>query len=731
MRKKESIFRVILMLLILSSTFLLLFFNGHPNGNQKNLEGFSGRLKTFSWSSNWSNVTVISDGYNSSYWNDGSSSSAAIAVEENGVIHVVWVDLTNGSWGVDSEIMYANYTEVTGWSNATVISDGYNGSYWNDDYSLDPSIAAAAGEIHVVWQEWTNGTWGTDREIMYASYNATRGWSNATVISDGYNGSYWNTGISENPIITVDNLGTVHVVWEDYTYGIWGVDSEIMYVNYTMAAGWSNATVISDGYNGSYWGTGPSSTPYIATDSAGVVHAVWQEWTDGVWGTDSEIMYANYTAGVGWSNGTVISDGYNGSYWNTGDSYRPSIVVESSGVIHVAWRDNTEGVWWDNLWDREIMYANYNASRGWSNATVISDGYNGSYWNNDGSRGPSVAVDAAGTVRVVWHDYTDGEWGIGPEIMHASSADGIGWSNITVISDGYNGSYWNDGASLWPAMVADNNGGVHVVWSDFTNGTWGIDTEIMYVSSKNVTSQISIPKTPFLNPISPRTDSDGIINLNWSDVTNAIIYYVYRNTSFITSVVGLTPIDTVTTSNYTGRISINGTYYYAIVAGNALGNSSISNCENVTVAISTQPAGLDSNFFIILMIIIIVGVVAVSCIATYSFRRRSQIGSDMDVPEKFKQLPLNEKIRTAIEQSITIEALDRIDAPDLMNLLRGEIGVLSPLIEERVSKLPITDDEKNEIMEELWRLPAGLQKKLLNQFEERISSSKSQIIKGS
>ena len=59
-----------------------------------------------------------------------------------------------------------------------------------------------------------------------------------------------------------------------------------------------------------------------------------------------------------------------------------------------------------------------------------------------------------------------------------------------------------------------------------------------------------------------------------------------------------------------------------------------------------------------------------------------------------------------------------------MNLLRGEIGVLSPRIKERVSKLLIADHEKNEIMEELWRLPPDLQNKILTQFEERISSRK-------
>ncbi len=33
-----------------------------------------------------------------------------------------------------------------------------------------------------------------------------------------------------DPIIIVDNLGTIHVVWSDNTDGPWGTDSEIMYL---------------------------------------------------------------------------------------------------------------------------------------------------------------------------------------------------------------------------------------------------------------------------------------------------------------------------------------------------------------------------------------------------------------------------------------------------------------------------------------------------------------------
>ena len=121
-------------------------------------------------------------------------------------------------------------------SNATVVSDGFNSSYWNDAGSYDPAIAVdISNSVHVVWHDLTDGVWGADEEIMYATYNTATGWSNITIISDGYNGSYWNDGQSNNPAIAVDSSNAVHVVWHDHTDGVWGADVEIMYATYTTA----------------------------------------------------------------------------------------------------------------------------------------------------------------------------------------------------------------------------------------------------------------------------------------------------------------------------------------------------------------------------------------------------------------------------------------------------------------------------------------------------------------
>jgi len=438
----------------------------------------------------YSNATIISDGYNGTYWNTATSEDPSVAVDSNGAIHVVWQDGTDGVWGSDYEIMYVNYTSNQGWSNVTVISDGYAGSYWNNGYSADPIIAVdSENKLHVIFEDDTDGIWGTDYEIMYVSYTPTTGWSNVTIISDGYDGSYWNDGNSYDASFAIDTENNIHVVWYDYTVGVWGSDTEIMYSQYLEGIGWSNVSVISDGYGGSYWNDASSIHPKIAVDN-GDIHVVWDDQTDGIWGTDYEIMHVEYTEGSGWSNATVISDGYDGSYWNEGYSEHPAIACNDNEV-HVVWHDNTGGAWGT---DYEIMHVKYMEGSGWSNVSVISDGYGGSYWNDDYSYYPEIVADYNGNIHVVWHENTDGIWGIDVEIMYVNYTNIHGWSNVSVISDGYGGSYWNDGLSRYPEICLGSSS-LYVVWQDGTDGMWGTDYEIMFTELN-----IPPPETPGPSP---------------------------------------------------------------------------------------------------------------------------------------------------------------------------------------------------------------------------------------
>lgn len=596
MKKKIKIFLLLPLLLsiiLTVSSFNLLFY---PENNKINDKSFNIRTSDL----DFTNATVISDGHNNIIWNDGMSWYPDITLDHLGNIYAVWSDDTDGIWGTDDEIMYSNYSASTGWSFPIVISDGYMGVYWNNDWSGTPDIAIdSSGDIHVVWKDFTEGIWGIDPEIMYVSYNSATGWSNVTVISDGYDNVYWNDDSSGKPVMTIDNDDKIHVVWEDNTDGEWGFDSEIMYASYTEATGWTNATVISDGFNNIYWNDAESYDPAIALDNNGNLHVVWEDGTDGIWGSDWEIMYVSYTEATGWSNVSVLSDGHNNFYWNDGFSLNPDIAIDSSNNIHVVWEDDTDGTWGSDV---EIMYVSYTEATGWSIPTVISDGYNDIFWNNGVSQEPSIAIEPTDAIYVVWEDDTDSVWGIDLEIMCTYYVGGDGWSNATVISDGTSGIYWNDGFSQEVSIVADLNN-VHVVWEDETNGIWGSDREIMYTSIK-----IALPPDNFdLSSNAEIPDDDGSFDLLWTESLRAKNYSVYQHSSYITDInISLTLVNEGLTNTILNLTDYeNGAYYFIIEAFNDYG-SILSN--NLFVEVQIPSKGIPfGNFYLILSFATILG----------------------------------------------------------------------------------------------------------------------------
>ncbi|MFW9825495.1 MAG: hypothetical protein ACFFE4_21310, partial [Candidatus Thorarchaeota archaeon] len=317
----------------------------------------------------WSNVTILSDGWNNVWgWNNNSSEDPAIAIDNSDNIHVVWQDRTIGNWsgGIDdSEIMYVKYTSATGeWSNVTIISDTATG--WNDDLSADPDIAVDIfGNVHVIWEDSTNGTWGDDEEIMWTMYDASSSnWMNATVISDGYNDIWgWNTGDCDDPKIAVDSSGNAHAVWGDYSDGPWRSDNithdddEIMYTQYSKASSqWSNITIVSDGHDGVWWNLGESENVDISVSPNDVIHVVWEDSTNGTWGTDDEIMYSYKVGSSDWSIPNLISDGINDVFWNDEWSAQPAITTDSNNKVHIVWYDGTDGFWGT---DDEVMYLGF------------------------------------------------------------------------------------------------------------------------------------------------------------------------------------------------------------------------------------------------------------------------------------------------------------------------------------------------------------------------------------
>jgi len=330
-------------------------------------------------------------------------------------------------------------------------------------------------------------------------------------------------------------------------------------------------------------------------------------------GTDSDIFY-KFWNGTSWSSTEVISTE------STLNSVRPSIAVDSADNIHVTWDDTTDynGAGTDS----DVFYKRWTGI--WSSTEVISTE------STSFSASPSIAVDSADNIHVVYYDSTDYNGAGGDVDIFYKSWTGTSWSSTEVISTestsdslvpsiavdsadnihiawhdntNYNGAgtendifykFW-DGAwspvevistestsdSSDPIIVIDSADFIHVIWHDQTdyNGA-GTDFDIFYKVLSGP------PEIPVLNPIVP--NPNGIVDLNWAETYATSSYSVYRDVYPIHSIEGLTPIAETEAIYFVDMVNESDFYYYVITANNKVG-SSISNMQYVEVDIGAVP----------------------------------------------------------------------------------------------------------------------------------------------
>ena len=96
-----------------------------------------------------------------------------------------------------------------------------------------------------------------------------------------------------------------------------------------------------------------------------------------------------------------------------------------------------------------------------------------------------------------------------------------------------------------------------------------------------------------MNIITPNPSYNGNVTVSWAISTDAFCYYLFREPTPITTSLGLIFIANLTVCSYDDNLTSVGTYYYAVVACSSLGNSSISNCMNVTIfSVASAPLNL-------------------------------------------------------------------------------------------------------------------------------------------
>ncbi len=506
---------------------------------------------------------------------DGSS-VPSLAVDSLGNVHVAWEDDTDyAGAGIDKDIFYKRWEVASSsWTTTEVVSTE------STDISSKPSLAVdSLGNVHIAWEDITDYTGAeTDKDIFYKHWNSSiSSWTTTEVIFTESKGNSWF------PSLAIDILGNVHIAWDDLTnYDGAGGDADIFYTrwNITTSTWWTRPEVVSTE------STLLSTRPSLNIDPLGNVHIAWNDQTDydGA-GIDQDIFYKRWDSSISsWTTTEVISTE------STDSSWYPSLVVDSLGNVHIAWHDET--VYENCGTDRDIFYKQWNSSiSSWTTTEVIST------VSMSDSLAPRLAIDPVGNVHIAWWDFTN-ILGAGIDIdifyKHWDTCASL-WTATEVISTE------STAISYSPAIAIGYAGDIHIVWYDYTDySSCGTDTDIFYKLYAGP------PTAPDLAPILPNPTDSAEIYLEWNEVQGALAYYIYRSTSNIVSVEGLSPIGSTTAHFYNDTLLTEGTFYYVIVANNIYGNSKPSNCWSIVYVPELNESGTISSLILTSLTFLIV-----------------------------------------------------------------------------------------------------------------------------
>ena len=510
--------------------------------DEKNNQFYIDSFERSDWK--WTTTEVVStESTNYSFY-------PSLAVDTSGNVHIAWHDRTNyASSGTDTDIFYKRWNaSSSSWTITEVVS-----TECIDD-SEYPSLAVdTSGNVHIAWDDLTDyNAAGTDSDIFYKRWNAsTTLWSTTEVVSTE------STDDSEYPSLAVDTSGNVHLAWHDYTdYNAAGTDPDIFYKRWEAStSSWTTVEVVSTESTGYSW------SPSLVVEYTGTIHIAWYDRTDynGA-GPDWDIFYRRWEASTySWITTEVVSTE------STLVSSEPSLAVDTSGNVHLAWQDVTFYVVVDS--DYDIFYKEWEVStESWTTTEIVSTE------STLDSLQPSVSVDTLGDVHIAWIDgtnYTEAgiDWDIFYRRREASTSS---WIMTEVVSTE------STLDSIYPSLDVDTSGNVHIAWHNYDyNGSvyWDIFYKLL----------AGPPAAPELAFIVPNPKELNTIYLDWNDVLEATTYYVYRSTSYIWLVEELIPITAVSSSEYIDAVPVEGFYYYVIVAENFAGNSTHSNCQYVEV----------------------------------------------------------------------------------------------------------------------------------------------------
>ncbi len=273
--------------------------------------------------------------------------------------------------------------------------------------------------------------------------------------------------------------------------------------------------------------TSAAFSPSLVVDMSGNVHVAWHDTSDFQGsGTDYDIFYKMRNATTNtWTMTEVIST------WSPGDSVSPVLALDGTDTVHLVWCDSTEYLG-SGLF-RDVFYRARDATtRTWSDTELVSTE------STLGTMNVVLIAEATGNLHIAWTDVTDyAGAGTDEDVFYKFRNATTGtWMTAEVIST----ESTND--SFSPCLALDTDGTVHVAWEDYTdyNGA-GMDGDVFY-KQKNITTGtwtttvvVSTESTESSWKPSLAVDMKGTVHVAWEDITNQSqssdcdIFYKLRN----------------------------------------------------------------------------------------------------------------------------------------------------------------------------------------------------------
>jgi hypothetical protein len=284
-----------------------------------------------------------------------------------------------------------------------------------------------AGIAYVAWEDRRNGDW----DIYFAkSTDSGATWSDPNIMVNS------GPGNANSPSIAVDPQGTIYVAWQDDR----NTDFDI-YLAKSRDGGdtWTDPNIRVN-VSGAH-----QRNPVMAVDSTGTVNVAWE---DNRW-SDWDIYFARSTdSGETWSNANRVNTAPSST-----TQIHPTMDVDSSGTIYIAWEDEING--------NEDIYLGISSDGGvtWSDPSIK---VNTDATTTDQTK-PSLSAGGEGIMTLVWQDNRN----LNPDIYCAISVDGgATWTDPNIKINTDIGVTWQQN----PAVAVSHTGTVYIIWHDDRNG---------------------------------------------------------------------------------------------------------------------------------------------------------------------------------------------------------------------------------------------------------------------